>query len=58
MIIRIYMNFSCKAGSPIDEPRQGLKSFFLHVPRVLANPGLTLANAFGVKSKLNDASPN
>ena len=23
------------------------------LPRVLANPGLTLANAFGVKSKLN-----
>ena len=40
-------------GFAIDEPLQGLKASFVMEPRVLANPGLTLANAFGVKSKLN-----
>ena len=40
-------------GFTIDKPLQGLKSPFVMYPRVLVNPGLTLADAFGVKSKLN-----
>jgi hypothetical protein len=50
------MRSNPEKGSPTAEPFQGCTLFFIRVPRVLAssNPGLKLANAFGVISNFRD----